>query len=227
MDLFLVSSPTDSYMNVQNSKVSKYRETSDRNRAPNRRRAPHTGQRSDSFVLIEAGGFYPNFYGKQESCISQYNACVRYSSLKHSGMACFNEGSHSSACHPHVYPQVEWTIPAFTPSRRASPYFGRYSLPVPLQVGGWVDQDGLVKYRGGLFAHSKMMAHPSTCSSSRESNLRPSSCKSSALLSQSYLLGKAAWMLDLLLASVSSFLQDCCTAPKVAHPAPWMPNVQC
>jgi len=30
-------------------------------------------------------------------------------------MARVNEGSHSVTCHPHVYPQVEWTIPAFTP----------------------------------------------------------------------------------------------------------------
>jgi len=35
--------------------------------------------------------------------------------LKRSGMARINEGSHSSTCHSHVYPQVEWTIPAFTP----------------------------------------------------------------------------------------------------------------
>jgi len=26
-----------------------------------------------------------------------------------------NEGSHSFTCNPHVYPQVEWTISAFTP----------------------------------------------------------------------------------------------------------------
>ena len=30
-------------------------------------------------------------------------------------MARVTEGSHSLTCHPHVYPQVEWTIPAFTP----------------------------------------------------------------------------------------------------------------
>jgi len=39
----------------------------------------------------------------------------RNSSLRHSSMARVNEGSqHSFTCHPHVYPQVEWTIPAFT-----------------------------------------------------------------------------------------------------------------
>jgi len=32
-----------------------------------------------------------------------------------SGMACLNEGSHSFTCYTHVYPQVEWTIPASTP----------------------------------------------------------------------------------------------------------------
>ena len=36
------------------------------------------------------------------------------SSLKRSGMARVNELSHRFACHPHVYPQVKWTIPAFT-----------------------------------------------------------------------------------------------------------------
>jgi len=30
-------------------------------------------------------------------------------------MACVSERSHSFTCHPHVHPQVEWTIPAFTP----------------------------------------------------------------------------------------------------------------
>jgi len=32
---------------------------------------------------------------------------MRNSSLKRSGMAHVNEGSHSFTCHPHVYPQVE------------------------------------------------------------------------------------------------------------------------
>jgi len=30
-------------------------------------------------------------------------------------MACINKRSHCFTCHPHVYPLVEWTIPAFTP----------------------------------------------------------------------------------------------------------------
>jgi len=44
-------------------------------------------------------------------CIALYHD----SSPKRSGMAHVNEGSHSFNCHPHVYPQVEWTISAFTP----------------------------------------------------------------------------------------------------------------
>ena len=30
-------------------------------------------------------------------------------------MARVNEGWHSFTCHPHVYPQVDWIIPVFTP----------------------------------------------------------------------------------------------------------------
>ena len=41
-----------------------YRKTSNRRTAPGRRWASHTGRGSDSFVLIEAGGFYPKFYGR-------------------------------------------------------------------------------------------------------------------------------------------------------------------
>jgi len=40
------------------------------------------------------------------------------SSLKRSGIVyvlTVDEVSHSFTCHPHIYPQVEWTIPAFTP----------------------------------------------------------------------------------------------------------------
>jgi len=37
------------------------------------------------------------------------------SSLKHSGMARVNEGSHSFTCQPHFYPQVEEAITTFIP----------------------------------------------------------------------------------------------------------------
>jgi len=44
----------------------------DGSRVPDKRRAPDTGRGSKQFVLIEARGFYPKFYGKWtkhiESC---------------------------------------------------------------------------------------------------------------------------------------------------------------
>jgi len=57
-------------------------------------------------------------------------------------MARVNEGSHSFTCHPHVYPQTEWAILPWIPSRRASPHFGLHSLPVPQRVTGWVGLGG-------------------------------------------------------------------------------------
>jgi len=39
------------------------------------------------------------------------NFIMSYSLLKCSGMECVNERSQSFTCHPHIYPQVEWTIP--------------------------------------------------------------------------------------------------------------------
>jgi len=65
-------------------------------------------------------------------------------------MAHANEGSDSFICHPHVYPQVEWAIPAFTPQPQIITVLGWYSFPITLVVGGWVGLGGLVKYWGGL-----------------------------------------------------------------------------
>jgi len=53
-------------------------------------------------------------------------------------MARVNEGSHSFTCHPHVYPQVEWTTPAFTSQPQRVTALYRYSFSVPLRVGCWV-----------------------------------------------------------------------------------------
>ena len=36
-----------------------------------------------------------------------------------------------------IYKCSEQYLPIF-PSRKASPHFGRYSLPIPMTVGGWV-----------------------------------------------------------------------------------------
>ena len=62
---------------------------------------------------------------------------MTYSSLKRSGMARVNEGSHSFTCHPHTHTFIhKWNEPylPLLPSRRASPNFGWYTFPVPLTV---------------------------------------------------------------------------------------------
>ena len=64
----------------------------------------------------------------------------------------------------HVYPQVEWAIPAFTPQPQSiTAHFGWYSFPVPLRAGGWVGLRCLVKYWGGyVVCPPKTVTHPST-----------------------------------------------------------------
>ena len=64
------------------------------------------------------------------------------SPLRRSGMACVNERSQSFTCHPHVYPQVVWTTPAFTPSHRVSPPLADTHFTVPRRTEGWVDLGG-------------------------------------------------------------------------------------
>jgi len=51
---------------------------------------------------------------KCHQCFDAVGWVTGRASLKSSGMASVNEGSHSFTCHPYAYPQVEWTIPAFT-----------------------------------------------------------------------------------------------------------------
>jgi len=46
-------------------------------------------------------------------------------------MARVNEASHSFTCHPHVYPQMEWAIAAFTPSRKCCRHYHHYVHTVP------------------------------------------------------------------------------------------------
>jgi len=43
---------------------------------------------------------------------------------------------HSFTYQPYDYPQMEEAILSLLPSGRASPHFGRYSLTIPLRVGG-------------------------------------------------------------------------------------------
>jgi len=67
------------------------------------------------------------------------------SSLKRAGMARVIEGSHSFICHPHVYPQVEWTIPAFTPQPQSINALWLVLISRPAEGRGWVGLGGLVK----------------------------------------------------------------------------------
>jgi len=58
---------------------------------------------------------YTRTWSSKAKYTSICTALYRDLSLKRSGMARVNEGSHSFTCHSHVCPQVEWTIPAFIP----------------------------------------------------------------------------------------------------------------
>jgi len=48
---------------------------------------------------------------QEEACL--YSTYYELLISRCSGMARVNKGSYSFTCHPHIYPQVEWTIPAF------------------------------------------------------------------------------------------------------------------
>jgi len=85
---------------------------------------------------------------------------MRKSSLKRSGMARVNDGSHSFTCHPHVYPQVNIPYLPLLPNRRASPHIGWYSFSIPLRVESWVGLSGWLQMR--WFTHPQMVTHPST-----------------------------------------------------------------
>jgi len=83
------------------------------------------------------------------------------SSLKRSGVARVNEGSHSFACHRHVYPQVEWTIPAFTPQPQSITALWLVLISCPaedrrLSWSGWLGE--ILRW----FLPPKMVTHPST-----------------------------------------------------------------
>jgi len=85
------------------------------------------------------------------------------SPLRCSGMACANEGSHSFTCHPHVYPHVEWTIPALTPQPQSVTTLWPVLVFCPTE-GRWLSwPDWLVTNRGGLPAcRWSPIRHPST-----------------------------------------------------------------
>jgi len=57
-------------------------------------------------------------------------------------MARVNKGSHSFTCHPHVYPQVEWTVPAFTPQPQSVTALWPLLVFRTVGVEGWVGLGG-------------------------------------------------------------------------------------
>jgi len=85
----------------------------------------------------------------------------------------------SPATHTFIHKWNEPYLPLL-PSRTASPHFGRYSFPVPLRVGGWVDLGWLGEILR-WFARPKTVTHPSISSGDRESKSRPSSRESNAV----------------------------------------------
>jgi len=90
------------------------------------------------------------------NCIALYHD----SSLKCSGVAHVNKGSHSFTGHPPT--RLSTSGMSLTrlcsPVARALPHFDWYSFPIPLRVGGWVGMGGLIKCWGGLPAED---GHPS------------------------------------------------------------------
>jgi len=89
-------------------------------------------------------------------------------------MARVNEGSHSFTCHPYVYPQVEWTIPAFTPQPQSITalwlvLISHRAKGRRLSWPGWLGKILM------WFAGPKMVTHPSTSRGGQEANFRPSS----------------------------------------------------
>jgi len=75
---------------------------------------------------------------------------MSYSCLKRSGMARVNEGSHTFTCNPHVYPQVEEAIAAFTPQPENITALWPVLISRPaegrrLSLPGW-----MVTYRCGM-----------------------------------------------------------------------------
>jgi len=70
-------------------------------------------------------------------------------------MAHVNEGLHSFTCHLHAPLQVEWTIPAFLPSRRTSPHIGWVLIFRPAEGRRLSWHEWLVTNRGGLPARRR------------------------------------------------------------------------
>ena len=77
------------------------------------------------------------------------------SPLGRSGMARVNERSHNFTSHPHVYPQVEWTIPAFTPQPQSVTALWTVLIFRPAEGRRLSWPEWLVTNRGGLLARRR------------------------------------------------------------------------
>jgi len=76
-------------------------------------------------------------------------------------MACVNEGSHSITRHPHIYPQVVRTIPAFIPQPQSVTALWPLLIFSPTEGRRLSWPECRVTNRGG-FTHPQKVTHPST-----------------------------------------------------------------
>ena len=97
---------------------------------------------------------------------------------RRTGMAPVNKESHS--CQPHVYPQVEWTIPAFYPKLQSVAALWLVLIFHPtegrrLSWPGWLDE--ILRW----CVCPKTVTHPGICDSGRELNPQLTSRESNAI----------------------------------------------
>jgi len=76
-------------------------------------------------------------------------------------MARVNEGPHSFTCHPHVYPQMEWTIPAFPPQPQSITALWLVLISHPAE-GRWLSWPGWFDEILSWFCPPKTVTHRST-----------------------------------------------------------------
>jgi len=112
-----------------------------------------------AFFLDFSGTSDMGFLSRKEAYL--YSGYYELLICRHSGMACVNKGSHSFTCHPHVYPQVELTIPAFNHQMQSVValwlvLISRSNEGMRLSWEAEFSLGGLVKYRGGLPGHPRI-----------------------------------------------------------------------
>jgi len=76
-------------------------------------------------------------------------------------MAHVNKRLNSFTCthrHPRVHPQLEWTIPIFTPQPHSVTALWQVLISVPLRVEGWVGVSGWLQTE---VVYPIVIGHPS------------------------------------------------------------------